>query len=288
MFSCRIHGSEALRNGVKSIINLLAGPEDPDPSSESDAPAQQPLPIPSLPSPIPFSDLYSLNIPIDRPVNDSTSLTAARLELGKNFTSALLKPPSEVVSNPSSSPVNTINLIELVEYFCPGVDLQAEVAAMATAKRRKRRDVDDAEANIQHKRRKKGQVANIIQTGRSSKKYVAPMRGRGFNLRPGNQSSGTGLGVGLSTITPGPSLLGVAGGAGGRTDNFRSRPQNTSRPPSLHVDDFTKLEKDVSSEADPSASREAMYTRDGARSSRELELIIIITVLFDISFHQIN
>lgn len=85
---------------------------------------------------------------------------------------------------------------------------------------------------------------------------VAPMRGRGFNLRPGNQSSCSGLSVGLSTSAPGPSLLGVAVGAGGRTDNFRSRPQNTSRPPSLHVDDFTKLEKDGSGEPDPSASHE--------------------------------
>lgn len=28
-----------------------------------------------------------------------------------------------------------------------------------------------------------------------------------------------------------------------RSDNFRSRPPNTSRPPSMHVDDFMKLEK---------------------------------------------
>lgn len=29
----------------------------------------------------------------------------------------------------------------------------------------------------------------------------------------------------------------------GRSDNFRCRPPNTSRPPSMHVDDFMKLEK---------------------------------------------
>ena len=28
-----------------------------------------------------------------------------------------------------------------------------------------------------------------------------------------------------------------------RHDPFRSRPPNTSRPPSMHVDDFMKLEK---------------------------------------------
>ncbi len=44
---------------------------------------------------------------------------------------------------------------------------------------------------------------------------VAPMRGRGFG-RPGM--------------------------TGGRHDPFRSRPPNTSRPPSMHVDDFVKME----------------------------------------------
>ncbi len=45
---------------------------------------------------------------------------------------------------------------------------------------------------------------------------VAPMRGRGYG-RPA-----------LNT--------------GGRHDPFRSRPPNTSRPPSMHVDDFVKME----------------------------------------------
>ena len=34
----------------------------------------------------------------------------------------------------------------------------------------------------------------------------------------------------------------VGGGAGRGVDPFRSRPPNTSRPPSLHVDDFVALE----------------------------------------------
>lgn len=32
------------------------------------------------------------------------------------------------------------------------------------------------------------------------------------------------------------------GGSGNRNDPFRSRPANTSRPPSMHVDDFMKME----------------------------------------------
>lgn len=51
----------------------------------------------------------------------------------------------------------------------------------------------------------------------AGKSYVAPMRGRGFG-RPG-------------------------GGINNRNDPFRSRAPNTSRPPSLHVDDFVALEK---------------------------------------------
>ena len=31
-------------------------------------------------------------------------------------------------------------------------------------------------------------------------------------------------------------------GTGNRSDHFRSRAPNTSRPPSMHVDDFVKLE----------------------------------------------
>lgn len=53
-----------------------------------------------------------------------------------------------------------------------------------------------------------------LTTGRPEKKiYITPMRGRGFPRTP-------------------PS----------RGDLFRSRPPNTSRPPSLHVDDFLALE----------------------------------------------
>lgn len=68
----------------------------------------------------------------------------------------------------------------------------------------------------------------ILSTARdkSSKPYVAPMRGRGFG-RPGVNS---------------------------RNDLFRSRAPNTSRPPSLHVDDFVALEKNGSVPATGSGS----------------------------------
>jgi len=55
---------------------------------------------------------------------------------------------------------------------------------------------------------------------------VAPMRGRGF-------------GRGMST---------------NRGDMFRSRPPNTSRPPSMHVDDYMKMEMQGSSSSMPPPS----------------------------------
>ena len=69
----------------------------------------------------------------------------------------------------------------------------------------------------------------ILSTARdikTSKPYVAPMRGRGFGR----------------------------GGVNSRNDPFRSRAPNTSRPPSLHVDDFVAMEKNGSSASGSTAS----------------------------------
>ncbi|VDP34224.1 unnamed protein product [Schistosoma curassoni] len=101
---------------------------------------------------------------------------------------------------------------------------------------------DASEVAIRHQKRRRGQ-SSIIQTGTTFKKFVAPMRGRGFILRnatPSNSSSSNTAPVALgSTIGQlNSNLTGIRG------DPFRSRPLNTSRPPSLHVDDFTKLEKE--------------------------------------------
>lgn len=85
----------------------------------------------------------------------------------------------------------------------------------------------------------------IVSTARdnaNSKPYVAPMRGRGFG-RPG-------------------------GGVNSRNDPFRSRAPNTSRPPSLHVDDFVALEKNgTGSSSSLSGSSGAMKTTRGRGGS---------------------
>ncbi|CAH8678563.1 unnamed protein product [Schistosoma rodhaini] len=101
---------------------------------------------------------------------------------------------------------------------------------------------DASEVAIRHQKRRRGQ-SSIIQTGTTFKKFVAPMRGRGFILRNATPSN-------PSSINTAPVALGSTIGqlnsnvTGSRGDPFRSRPLNTSRPPSLHVDDFTKLEKE--------------------------------------------
>ncbi|EUB64119.1 hypothetical protein EGR_01247 [Echinococcus granulosus] len=271
----------SLRDGVKSLMHLLAGPEDI--STDADVAANfdtvQPLSIPLLPTPLTLAELYSHhnNLLFDRPVKDLSHLLAARRSLHD-----VLLPSfhSTAIDSPQSHS-HTINLLDYASHVCPGVDLRAEMAALSSTRRR-RRDMEDSEAMIHHKRRRKGQASDIIQTGRSAKKYVAPMRGRGFTIRQSTQSSsGGGSGGGSANVggsvsggTGGSSLLGVgvttSGGIGGRTDVFRSRPQNTSRPPSLHVDDFNKLEKDEGN-AGSGTVHELPFGRDsgGLRGIRE-------------------
>jgi hypothetical protein len=74
----------------------------------------------------------------------------------------------------------------------------------------------------------------ILSTARdikTSKPYVAPMRGRGFGR----------------------------GGINSRNDPFRSRAPNTSRPPSLHVDDFVAMEKNGSSASGSTTSSGGVF-----------------------------
>ncbi|XP_014228674.1 protein virilizer [Trichogramma pretiosum] len=63
----------------------------------------------------------------------------------------------------------------------------------------------------------------IAPTAKTKQPFVTPMRGRS---QYANQLRGNTVGVGV----------------GRGADPFRSRPPNTSRPPSLHVDDFVALE----------------------------------------------
>ncbi|KAL5962895.1 hypothetical protein TSMEX_009371 [Taenia solium] len=259
-----------LRDGMKNLMHLLAGPEDISTDVASNLDTVQALSIPTLSTPLALVELYNHhhNQFVDHQVEDLSHLLAAR----RGLHDALLPPFLSIATDFPQRHLHVINLLDYASHVCPGVDLRAELAEMGSIRRR-RRDVEDTEAMIHHKRRRKGQASDIIQTGRSAKKYVAPMRGRGFTIRQSAQSSGGGgssggsnIGSSVSSGTGGSSLLGVGvttgGGASGRTDVFRSRPQNTSRPPSLHVDDFNKLEKDEGS-ACSGAVLEPSYGRDG-------------------------
>lgn len=255
-----------LRGGLKSLVQLLEG--------VADAPlTQQPdTPLPKLAQPTDFDKLYSLAFSTLKPVvvvRDFDELARARSRLSE--TSDQL--PTRLVSFDTQSLLllKSINLNDLAETFCPdGVDLKRGVTLGSC-----KRTTEDIDAHIMHQKRRKGQHSDIIQTGRSSKKFgrhnsprfvsvvcltsfllvsVAPMRGRGFMIRQSSAAVATGGGMRVSGANPpvtaggGGSLLGGPAGPilPGRSDIFRSRPQNTSRPPSLHVDDFNKLEKDES------------------------------------------
>ncbi|VDK22091.1 unnamed protein product [Taenia asiatica] len=265
-----------LRDGMKNLMHLLAGPEDISTDVASNLDTVQAFSIPTLSTPLALVELYNhhYNQFVDHQVEDLSHLLAAR----RGLHDALLPPFLSIAIDFPQRHLHVINLLDYASHVCPGVDLRAELAEMGSIRRR-RRDVEDTEAMIHHKRRRKGQASDIIQTGRSAKKYVAPMRGRGFTIRQSGQSSGGGgssggsnIGGSVSSGTGGSSLLGVGvatgGGASGRTDVFRSRPQNTSRPPSLHVDDFNKLEKDEGSACSGAVHEVAApsvpsYGRDG-------------------------
>ncbi|XP_039284110.1 protein virilizer isoform X2 [Nilaparvata lugens] len=129
------------------------------------------------------------------------------------------------------------NLVERVAQLCrhkpaPG-DLVAATApppaATAAAQAKKRHHATLAQPELNAKR-----------------PFVTPMRGRGA-LRGGGGGGGGGPGGGGGGGGGpggggGGSGPGGGGGGGQRGDMFRSRPPNTSRPPSLHVDDFVALE----------------------------------------------
>jgi hypothetical protein len=55
---------------------------------------------------------------------------------------------------------------------------------------------------------------------------------------------------------------GLAAQANRHHDNFRSRPPNTSRPPSMHVDDFMKLEQKSDQNRDSGENENQSFRRE--------------------------
>ncbi|ELU02702.1 hypothetical protein CAPTEDRAFT_223433 [Capitella teleta] len=104
------------------------------------------------------------------------------------------------------------DLDEMNHKYCPDYNLVAELQKGAIP--------SDALTTLKPRRRIRSRpTRDTINTSKmrgSNRGFIAPMRGRGF-------------GRGMPT---------------GRNDLFRSRPPNTSRPPSMHVDDFIKMESE--------------------------------------------
>lgn len=99
-----------------------------------------------------------------------------------------------------------INLMEIVNEHLPDLKLKEELM--------KDNDITSSRRIRARPNRRQMDMINTSKTQGSSRgAFAAPMRGRGF-----------------------------ARGASTRNDLFRSRPPNTSRPPSMHVDDFIKME----------------------------------------------
>ncbi|XP_015587357.1 protein virilizer isoform X2 [Cephus cinctus] len=120
---------------------------------------------------------------------------------------------------------NTVDLLALASELLPAdFNLLAEAQLLCS-----KAPPDDATQPLQPKSQADSQDARDVQkptnvpAAKTKQPFVTPMRGRAQfanNLRGGQ----------------------VVGGVGRGSDPFRSRPPNTSRPPSLHVDDFVALE----------------------------------------------
>ncbi|KAL7054437.1 hypothetical protein AAHC03_026040 [Spirometra sp. Aus1] len=228
-----------LHNGMKGLVQILNESESKE-NDEELLSGFTDTQVISLPEPLSLSDLLSqrpvFHVLFDRQQScDLSSLWCSR----SSACQQVEETPVLAATKDFAKDLKSVNLVDISSEFSPGLDLKEELTM-----RFGRRHADDPGTTMRHQKRRKGQ-SSIIQTGRNTK-YVAPMRGRGFTIR----------GAGGAGGGSGPSLLGsgaCAGGGGGtpsllgsghRPDLFRSRPQNTSRPPSLHVDDFNKLEKD--------------------------------------------
>ncbi|KAK7500321.1 hypothetical protein BaRGS_00008544 [Batillaria attramentaria] len=116
------------------------------------------------------------------------------------------------LDEPDAEPeVVRCDLLAWCQRYLPDLDLNEELK-----KETEEKQEDIVRPKRPRDRRKSQEVININRGRPGKKPFVAPMRGRGIMAQ--SMMSGRGH------------------------DLFRSRPPNTSRPPSMHVDDFVKME----------------------------------------------
>ncbi|ESO02054.1 hypothetical protein HELRODRAFT_188559 [Helobdella robusta] len=189
-------GLKAVHAGVHALITILKTPSLPDSRPEA---VEVMLPdSDTLLEQLKRRTVYSL-VEDDEEEQQLTSTYWLSTPMGDDFD--------------HEPELTKCDLIQLVEKFVPGFDLEAEL----------KKGSNMSETSIlsrQIKRiasRKNTDTINTSKMTSGGAAFVAPLRGRGF-------------------------IRGVMGGGLNRGDMFRSRPPNTSRPPSMHVDDFVKLE----------------------------------------------
>lgn len=216
---------ESLREGVGALIEILL--------SDGRQPIDSATPTPAeivIAPPEPLSLQFS-----QRPLLTETAADEDRL-----LSSFWLNPPHHPWVEEADAETDHVrcDLLEIAQSCLPGVDLIAETErickshsdpaevsgqSLALGSKGANRKEGKSSSTELHQPGMTGRV--IVSTSRDShsgisKPYVAPMRGRGFGR-----------------------LGGGGGGVNSRNDPFRSRAPNTSRPPSLHVDDFVAMEK---------------------------------------------
>ena len=140
-----------------------------------------------------------------------------------------------------------MDLLDIAARFLPDFDLLSEARLVARentlgVERRKKPTAKKSaiEAKTLH-------TKNIISTFKA---------GGSVHLRSNRGSFGRSGGGGGG---------GGGGGSFGRPDAFRARPPNTSRPPSLHVDDFLVLELKGQQPTGPTG-----YNKQSIRAAKEL------------------
>jgi len=138
---------------------------------------------------------------------------------------------------------NTCDLVDVCNSYIPDLNLYESVCQLcqpcsAWAPYRRGTGIDGRADRERAGMPSTGDWEVRGKDAKARRPFLAPMRGRGF---PSVQQTNS------------------------RGDPFRSRPPNTSRPPSLHVDDFIKLESVGHQPTGPTG-----YNKASMRAAKEL------------------
>ena len=208
---------------LSSLVQSLStvGHKEKVPSLERD----------EIPSPVALDDQFS-----NRPVyviGCSDDILHTRLSITA---------PSPILTGPVEKEDERMvqcDLIATAEKFCPGFDLAEELNKLAKAI-----DVQHVaeEVEAMEKRRQKMETFSA----RLGKSLTFMKRSHGFLMTQQRPGRGRGMrGRGNPSNRP--------------NDLFRHRKQNTSRPPSMHVDDFVAADEEEAQKGDAEETPEPLF-----------------------------